>query len=118
MTTQDGENEGARPRSTRVEIRVKGTAHGERPVYGTLTNLSRTGAFLQSANSLQNGTELNLTFVLPHPGHEPVNVEVRGEVKHRGRGLENGVGVRFFRLSHDGALAIDRFLLLRDAAND
>lgn|GEM_PF-1778774 len=107
-------------RSQRADVHAKGAAHGKRAVYGTLTNLSATGAFLRAVRTLAVGDEVSLSFVLPLASAgvvSDVRVEVRAEVRHRGRGMDNGVGVQFIRLSRDAVEAIDAYVAQSAASN-
>lgn len=95
----------------RVQVNERGRVAGaDKPLEGTLTDISLTGAFLASNRTLSPGSEVTLRFALPigeDGGME--KVEARAEVRHRGRD-NSGVGLRFLRMPADAMATIQRFL--------
>ena len=71
---------------------------------GRITDLSGTGLFLATPKFIPLGKEVHLEFDLPTG-----RVEAVGEVRWiaRGQVAEQGLGIRFLRLSAPSALAID-----------
>jgi len=72
----------------------------EAPVAARISDLSATGAFLDSMNPLPAGTRLVLRFMAG-----PREVRVAAEVMHSMPSF--GMGVRFLDLSAEGAAAIE-----------
>ncbi len=78
---------------------------------GRITDLSGTGLFLATRQFLPYGKQVHLEFDLPTG-----KVEAVGEVRWvaRGKGVaEQGLGIRFLRLSSISARAIDDALAMR-----
>ena len=72
---------------------------------GRVTDLSSVGLFLATKHFIPLGKEVHVEFDLP-TGH----VEAVGEVRWIARGAnvaEQGLGIRFLRLSSSAATAID-----------
>lgn len=72
---------------------------------GRVTDLSQVGLFLATKHFIPLGQQVHLEFDLP-TGH----VEAMGEVRWIKRGAnvaEQGLGIRFLRLSSEAAQAID-----------
>ena len=97
--------------SVRVQVNERGRlAVGQTPLQGTLTDISMTGAFLASERTLAPGSEVTLRFSLPIGEDGTVEqVEVRAEVRHRGRG-QSGIGLRFLRMPGEAMRTLERFL--------
>ena len=107
-------------RARRADVHAKGTALGKRAVHGTLTNLSSAGAFLRATRTLEVGDEVSLSFDLPTSRDgdaTKIRIHVRAEVRHRGRGSQNGVGVQFVRMSREATEAIEAYLSLAPASS-
>jgi hypothetical protein len=73
------------------------------PVAARMSDLSITGAFLDSMGGLRPGTKLALRF---RAGQEPV--QVSAEVVHTMP--QFGMGVRFLNLSGEGRAAIEALI--------
>ena len=74
-------------------------------ITGRITDLSQVGAFLATAIFVPLGKQIHLTFEL-----KTGRVEAVGEVRWVARGklvAEQGLGIRFLRLSSSSAQAID-----------
>jgi uncharacterized protein (TIGR02266 family) len=72
---------------------------------GRVTDLSQVGLFLATKHFIPLGDQVHLEFDLP-TGH----VEAMGEVRWIARGAnvaQQGLGIRFLRLSAEAARAID-----------
>jgi uncharacterized protein (TIGR02266 family) len=85
-----------------VQFRGGGAA---RNMSGRITDLSQIGLFLSTRQFIPQGKQVTLEFELP-TGH----VEAVGEVRWVARGPnvpEQGLGIRFLRLSAASARAID-----------
>lgn len=96
----------ARRQAKRVSIDVKfrGAGAGTN-VTGRITDLSEIGLFLATQKFVPLGKEIHLEFELPTG-----KVEAVGEVRWiaRGQVAEQGLGIRFLRLSAASAHAIDQ----------
>lgn len=94
-------------RSPRISIDVKFSGGGASTnVTGRITDLSETGLFLKTRQFIPLGKQVHLEFDLP-TGH----VDAVGEVRWIARGAnvaEQGLGIRFLRLSAASARAIDQ----------
>ncbi len=118
--SQEASDEGATVRrksqtrkssAVRVQVNERGRlAVGDKPLLGTLTDISLSGAFLASSRTLKPGSEVTLRFSLPvGEKGRMAPVEVRAEVRHRGRD-QSGLGLRFLRMPADAMATIRRFL--------
>jgi uncharacterized protein (TIGR02266 family) len=96
----------ARRQTKRVSIDVKFRGAGAATsLSGRITDLSETGLFLATQKYVPLGKEVHLEFELPTG-----RVEAVGEVRWLARGehvAEQGLGIRFLRLSAASARAID-----------
>ncbi len=95
----------ARRQKRRVSIDVKFRGAGAATlITGRITDLSETGLFLATQKFVPLGKEIHLEFDLPTG-----KVEAVGEVRWiaRGQVAEQGLGIRFLRLSAASARAID-----------
>jgi len=100
------ENKRASPRVTSVvEVECRTLDETETPIAARISDLSTTGAFLDSMNALPAGTKLALRF---RAG--PQEVRVAAEVVHAMP--QFGMGVRFLDLSGESRAAIEA--LVRD----
>ena len=80
---------------------------------GRVTDLSAVGLFLSTRQFIPLGKQVHLEFELPTG-----RVEAVGEVRWVARGSqvpEQGLGIRFLRLSAASARAIDQAIEERDA---
>src|SRR5437868_939293 len=95
----------ARRQAKRVSIDEKFRGGGAATnLTGRITDLSETAVCRATQKYIPLGRELLLEFELPTG-----NVEAVGEVRWiaRGQVAEQGLGIRFLRLSGESALAID-----------
>jgi len=131
MTSPPRSQRTFRPRAARVVVDRPARADGKHTSTGRVRDLSTAGAFVACERLPALGERLTLRFTVPAraapldeplvsgpaersrerlaPGHDVV-VEAQGEVAHRRTTGERGVGVRFVRLSHESARAIQRFV--------
>ena len=97
----------ARRQARRVGIDVKFSGGGVGTnITGRITDLSAVGAFLATSKFIPLGKQVHLAFDLPTG-----RVEAVGEVRWIARGKlisEQGIGIRFLRLSASSAQAIDQ----------
>ncbi len=98
-----------RASAVRVHVNEQGRLAAGQTIAGTLTDISVSGAFLASERTLKPGTEVTLRFSLPLDEGRSGAVEVRAEVRHRGRN-QSGVGLRFLRMPSDGMRVIEAYL--------
>jgi uncharacterized protein (TIGR02266 family) len=86
-----------------IDVRFRGAAAATN-ITGRITDLSETGLFLATEKFIPLGKEVHLEFEL-----RTGKVEAVGEVRWiaRGQVAEQGLGIRFLRLSAASALAID-----------
>ena len=80
---------------------VECTGAGEGPLNPRISDLSATGAFIDSMNAVPAGSCLSLKFALP-TGTITVNAEVVHAMPHF------GMGVRFLDLTDEQRRAIER----------
>ncbi|MBL8951308.1 MAG: PilZ domain-containing protein [Myxococcaceae bacterium] len=95
----------ARRQAKRVSIDVKFRGAGAATnLSGRITDLSEIGLFLATPQFVPLGKEIHVEFELPTG-----KVEAVGEVRWiaRGQVAEQGLGIRFLRLSAASARAID-----------
>ena len=95
----------ARRQKRRVSIDVRFRGSGAATLLaGRITDLSETGLFLATQKFVPLGKQVHLEFELPTG-----KVEAVGEVRWiaRGQVAEQGLGIRFLRLSSASARAID-----------
>jgi uncharacterized protein (TIGR02266 family) len=95
----------ARRQAKRVSIDVKFRGGGAATnLSGRITDLSEVGLFLATTTFIPLGKQVHLEFELPTGA-----VEAVGEVRWiaRGQVAEQGLGIRFLRLSAASARAID-----------
>jgi len=98
----------SRRQNLRVAIDVKFRGAGAAAqLQGRITDLSETGLFLATRTFIPLGKEVHLEFELPTG-----EVQVVGEVRWiaRGKVAEQGLGIRFLRLTSQSAEAIDMAL--------
>jgi len=83
-------------RATRISYpcEVECTGVGENPLNPRISDLSATGAFIDSMNAVPVGSKMALKFTLP-TGSISVNAEVVHAMEHF------GMGVRFLDLSDE-----------------
>ena len=79
------------------------TGAGEDPLNPRISDLSATGAFIDSMNAIPAGTRMTLRFVLP-TGPVTVVAEVVHAMPHF------GMGVRFLNLTDDQRRGIERLV--------
>jgi uncharacterized protein (TIGR02266 family) len=79
------------------------TGAGEDPLNPRISDLSATGAFIDSLNAVPAGTRLSLKFALP-TGPVTVEAEVVHAMPHF------GMGVRFLDLSEDQRRRIEELV--------
>jgi hypothetical protein len=103
-----------RPRDPRVVVDRPARAAGRQVVTGRVRDLSARGAFVACERAFGIGERLLLRFTVEVDAGEAV-VEAQGEVAHRRAIGERGIGVRFVRLSREGAVALQSFLEARGA---
>jgi uncharacterized protein (TIGR02266 family) len=86
-----------------LDVKFRG-AGAATQLSGRITDLSDTGLFLATTKFVPLGKEVHLEFELPTG-----KVEAVGEVRWiaRGQVAEQGLGIRFLRLSAASARAID-----------
>ena len=89
-------------RATRISYpcEVECTGVGQNPLNPRISDLSVTGAFIDSMNAVPVGAKMKLTFTLPTGGIS-VNAEVVHAMEHF------GMGVRFLDISDDQRRAIE-----------
>ena len=96
----------ARRQAKRISLSVSFRGGGEATnLTGKVTDLSASGLFLATSHFIPLGKQVYLEFDLPTGP-----VEAVGEVRWIARGaklLEQGLGIRFLRLSASSARAID-----------
>ncbi len=83
-----------------IDVDCRTADEAESSVAARISDLSATGAFLDSMNPLPAGTRLVLRFMAG-----PREVRVAAEVMHSMPSF--GMGVRFLDLSAEGAAAIE-----------
>jgi uncharacterized protein (TIGR02266 family) len=97
----------ARRQNKRVSIDVRFSGGGAATnLSGRITDLSESGLFLATPKFVPLGKQVHLEFELPTG-----KVEAVGEVRWIARGqrvAEQGLGIRFLRLSSASARAIDQ----------
>ncbi|MBK7860845.1 MAG: PilZ domain-containing protein [Archangiaceae bacterium] len=86
-----------------IDVKFRGAGAGTN-VSGRITDLSEMGLFLATQKYVPVGKQVHLEFELPTG-----KVEAVGEVRWLARGqvAEQGLGIRFLRLSAASARAID-----------
>jgi hypothetical protein len=85
------------------EVKCTGVGMGMSPLNPRISDLSTTGAFIDSITNLPVGSRIKLTF--PLAGHQ---VSAVAEVAHAMP--QFGMGVRFVELSEEDRLAIGAFV--------
>ena len=75
--------------------------------FGVITNLSEGGAFLETINRFQMGTDLKLTFQLPDDAGSFVMHATVCRLSDEGEG---GIGLRFTGLETDNQLTLSRLV--------
>ena|SRR4249920_1926158 len=98
----DLEKRGAKRISFRSEVECTGT--GNSPLNPRISDLSATGAFLDSLNEVPAGTRLSLKFPLPTGMVVGVTAEVVHSMPHF------GMGVRFLDLGEEERRAIEALI--------
>jgi uncharacterized protein (TIGR02266 family) len=96
----------ARRRNPRITCNLTFRGGGESTnLSGRIKDLSGTGLFLATRQFIATGKQVHLEFALPTG-----QVDAVGEVRWVARGkevAEQGLGIRFLRLSSQAARAID-----------
>jgi uncharacterized protein (TIGR02266 family) len=104
-----------RRQAPRVSVNVKFRGGGSATnMHGRVTDLSAVGLFLATRQFIPLGKQVHLEFELPTG-----KVDAVGEVRWVARGTgvpEQGLGIRFLRLSAASARAIDQAIELKEDA--
>ena len=86
-----------------IDVDCRTADDADAPLTARISDLSTTGAFLDSMNPLPPGTKLALRFLAG-----PQEVRVAAEVMHSMPSF--GMGVRFLDLSGEGRAAIEALI--------
>jgi c-di-GMP-binding flagellar brake protein YcgR len=98
----DLEKRGARRIAYRSEVECSST--GNSPLDPRISDLSASGAFIDSMNGLPAGSRLHLRFPLPSGQTVSVEAEVVHSMPHF------GMGVRFLGMADETRRAIESFV--------
>ncbi len=78
--------------------------------YPILRNISEGGCFVETANLLANGDEVNLTIALPEPLNQSV-IQARGQVRWVSNDARrSGMGIQFLPLPANQQTAVNLFV--------
>jgi len=91
-----------------IDVRYEGQSAGSKC---RISDISRTGAFIDTMAPLPVGSIVRFIFRLP--GSEPISAE--GKVVHTHHGI--GMGVEFRAMNSDGFQALSHFLSQRQVAS-
>jgi c-di-GMP-binding flagellar brake protein YcgR len=98
-----GDSENRRATRVSYPCEVECTGVGQNPLNPRISDLSATGAFIDSMNAVPVGSKMKLKFTLP-TGNISVNAEVVHAMEHF------GMGVRFLDLSDEQRGFIEQFV--------
>ncbi len=110
---------GERRKDDRSEIVIPvdfSTKDGPLHLFLKTSNISRGGAFIETSKPLDEGSELELAFVLPtsdDPFAPPRKISCRAVIVHAyedSKGKRRGIGVKFLDLSDSDWQKIEEFI--------